>query len=356
MARGMAVLAMMLAAAACSGASGAGSGTTTAPATTARTMARTEAAVRSAFTSNAADTTGVIALVRAGEETRVLTHGLADVGAKRPLTADDRFPVASITKSIVATAVLQYVAAGRISLDDPVNRYLPGVVPSKQITIRHLLSHRSGLHELTDAEWNTLKPLTYRNALRAVTSKPLDFPPGSDGRYSNEGYHVLGLLVEKLSGKPLQKALAERVFAPAGMSATTLGGSPTVLGYSGYRIGKTAEPPLFGLAWAAGAVVSTAQDVDRFYEHLSAGDLLPAELVREMEQPTGTAPYGFGGYGLGLWIWDMSCGKAIGHRGSIDGFATGAWSMNDRDRGVVAMVNSNNGSVLENIADTALCS
>jgi D-alanyl-D-alanine carboxypeptidase len=336
-------------------ATGGSTARSTPAASTTSALAGAEARVRAAFASYVADGSGAVVLVRLGKDTAVLTQGLADVTAKRALTPQDRFPVASLTKSMVATAVLQFVASGKIALDDPVDRYLPGVLPSKKITVRQLLSHRSGLHVLTDEELEAVRPRTYQAEVKAAAARPLDFPPGTDGSYNNSGYMVLGMLVEKLSGTTLAKALQQRVFTPAGMATTTLAGTPTVNGYSGYRIGQRADELHLEWGWAAGGVVSTVQDVDRFYSKLFSGDLLPAALLREMEKPTGTSPFGFGDYGLGLWIDDLGCGPVIGHSGSIPGFNIVAWSTKDHDRAVVAAVNTENHSMLVNLASQALC-
>src|SRR4051794_36262879 len=125
------------------------SSTTSAPATPARAIDRAAAAVLDTAADTGRDT-GVEAVVRVGDEAKVVVHGMADIAAKRAVTPDDRFPIASITKSMVATAVLQYVAKGRIALADSADKWLPGLLPSKKITIRQLLSHRSGLHEPAD--------------------------------------------------------------------------------------------------------------------------------------------------------------------------------------------------------------
>ena len=108
------------------------------------------------------------------------------------------------------------------------------------------------------------------------------------------------------------------------LTSTTIGGKPTVLGYDQ---GKVASDGLLVYGRGAGGVVSTAEDVDRFYRHLLAGDLLPLKLVHDMARPTGTIPFGIGQYGLGLWIWPIRCDDGIGHSGSGSGFATKAWTI-----------------------------
>ena len=377
LAAGLAVVVVSCGITACQGDSGAGSRSTlsgeaagsstpSASGTPARAIDRAVAQVLS-IADDAGPSTGVVAVVRVGDETRVVVHGLADVAAKRAVAAHDRLPIASITKSMVATAVLQYVADGRIALDDSVDKWLLGLLPSKKITIRELLSHRSGLHEPADrplapeqrVPGETIYELTNRvtdaELVKASTRYPLDFPPGTDGAYSNVGYTVLGLLVEKLSHKPLGTALKEAVFDRAGMTSTTMGGRPTVLGYDQ---GKVVSDGLLVYGRGAGGVVSTAEDVDRFYRHLLTGDLLPLKLVHEMARPTGTIPFGIGQYGLGLWIWPIRCGDGIGHSGSGYGFATKAWTVPTKHRSVVVLVNQSDNldHVSAGIADNAVCS
>jgi D-alanyl-D-alanine carboxypeptidase len=316
---------------------------------------RAQASVRTGLDSYAGrGDAAMVTLIRDDKQTRVITAGFADAAKRDPVTAEDRFRIASITKSMVATAVLQYVASGRLRLDDPIDTWLPALLPSRQITVRHLLSHRSGLHELTEQEYAAAKIRSDRDLIAATVKHPLDFTPGGDGAYSNTGYVVLGLLVEKLSGKPLQAALHRAVFEPAGMRSTTLGGTPTVVPRSGGMLIQ--DEGLDGVAMAAGGVISTAGDVDRFYEHLFAGDLIPSSIVATMERPTGTAPFGQGGYGLGLWIWSLSCGQGMGHSGALSGYSTKVWTLKDTNRRAVVLVDDGQAdSFANNIANDALC-
>jgi D-alanyl-D-alanine carboxypeptidase len=296
---------------------------------------------------------GVQAIVRVGEATEVVVGGLADVTTNRAVTAEDRFAIASITKPMVATAVLQYVNRKRIRLDDPVDAYLPSLLPSKKITIRQLLSHRAGLAELAETEIPSGS--SARQLVEISAKHPLDFSPGSDGSYSNIGYLTLGLLLEQLSGRPLPEVLQAAVFQPAGMSSTTMGGEPTVLGYDQ---GKVVDSGVDDANWfAAGGVVSTASDVDRFYRHLLAGDLLPLQSVHEMSMPTGTVPFGTGDYGLGLWIWPQMCGDGVGHSGWLPGFSSKAFTLPDKDRSVVVLLNKRDedDGLSAALAASALC-
>lgn len=291
-------------------------------------------------------------MLRIGSQMRTVVLGPADRATARPVTADDRFAVASITKSLLATAVMKYVADGTVGLDDPASRWVPRLKTTKPITVRQFLTHRSGLHS-EDAWWDA--KYTDLDVVRLSVEHALDFPPGSDGAYSNMNYVVLGLLLEKVSGRRLSEVLKDKVFKPAGMTSTTLGGTPTVLGYDG---GAVVDPGLNGPGAAAGGVISTAADIDRFYRHLFAGDLVPPRLVRAMSTPTGTVPLGVGEYGLGLWTWTMRCADGIGHSGSLFGFSSKAWTMPDKGRSIVVLVNESDGEdhLTAAVADNALCS
>jgi D-alanyl-D-alanine carboxypeptidase len=298
--------------------------------------------------------TGAIVLVHVGEDTRVLTGGLADVRLDREMQPDDRFPVQSITKSMVATAVLQLVADGRLGVDDTVEDVVPGLLSQgRRITIRHLLSHQAGLHAATDEELPPLARTTRETLIKIASEHPLEFEPASRGEYSNVGYEVLGKVVEKVTGKPLGQVLEQNVFGPAGMTDTALLGSPSV---NGYFEGKEVRDPYIPIVPASGGVISTVEDVDRFYTALWAGGLLDPHRVATMTEPLGVvAPFNVE-YGLGIWFNHTPCGDAMGHSGAGPGFNTKAWTLPDASRSVVVVVNDSDGaSIAEDLALTVLC-
>jgi D-alanyl-D-alanine carboxypeptidase len=288
--------------------------------------------------------TGAIVLVRIGERTRVLASGLADVKHHRRMRPGDRFPIQSITKTMVATAVLQLVQ------EEVSPRLLP---QGNRITIRNLLSHRAGLYDAADEDLPPLRDMTKDTLIDVAAAHPLEFAPGSSGRYSNVGYEVLGRVVERLTRMPLAAALEQNVFAPAGMSRTALLGSATV---QGYFDSKAVEDAYLPFARAAGGVVSTVRDIDRFYSALWSGKLLDEELVETMTEPVGTvSPVGVD-YGLGVWFSRQSCGTAMGHSGAGLGFHTRAWELRDAHRSAVVMVNDGDGiAIADTLAAHALC-
>jgi len=304
--------------------------------------------------------TGVISLVRVGDETRVVTVGLSDAAAKEPLQRENTFPIASVTKPMVATAVLQQVEAGKLTLDDTVEQWLPRTVTKgDRMTIRQLLSHRSGVHEPQSLEeWSQLAALTDRDIVKILGAKPLDFEPGTSAYYSNVGYVLLGMILEKVTGASIGTVLDSGIFDPAEMDDSAL--APTQWDVRGYVDGKdvTADTGL-NVLQAAGSVVSTAEDVDRFFHYLWAGKLLSPDLVEQMSRPLGDIPPYGGEYGLGISTATFSCGTALGHSGDLPGYAVKAWTSQGSKRSVVVMVNeggSVGNAIANTVAETALCS
>jgi len=290
-------------------------------------------------------TPGVIALVRMGDNVRVVTAGVANIERKQPPTAAHRFPIASITKSMVAAVVMQLVQDRELSLDDTVEDWLPGVLRSGQkITVEHLLSHRSGLPEyLADEGFSEAfrsGPLQPREFVRLITAQLLEFEPGTASAYSNTNYIVLGLIIEAVTGDTLAANLESRIFQPSGMSASSLGPDPTSPGpmIHGYSRGKdVTRGRIVEHGWADGGVVSTVEDVSRFYRALFSGRIVQPDLVKEMTSDLSTIE-AFA-YGLGIANDQTQCGMARGHTGREPGYFTDAWTLDTLEREVVVMIN-----------------
>jgi D-alanyl-D-alanine carboxypeptidase len=276
------------------------------------------------------------------------------------MTKDHVFRVGSITKTFVAAVVLQLAAEGALGLDDPVERWLPGMVPNGQsITLRQLLNHTSGIYNYTDDEAlfrslvrTPLRVLTPAQLIAVATRHPPTFAPGADWSYSNTGYILLGLVIEKASATPLEQQLRQRIFEPLGLTHTSFPAVPGLPrpfahGYlpaanglisapGGRPVDVTAWNPSW--AWAAGALVSTAGDLARFYGALLGGELLGAAELREMAT-TVAISNGPAGYGLGLASDPLRCGNALGHSGGVPGYTSVAYSSPDGVRQAVVLVN-----------------
>ncbi len=297
----------------------------------------------------AAGVPGVVVLVRRDGRTVRLASGYSNLAKKTPMRVGDRFRIGSVTKSFVATVVLQLVGEGKLSLDDSIERWLPGLVPNGgNITVRQLLSHRSGLFDYLGDE-SVLKPYlsgdfgyvwTPPKLVAVSTAHPPVFEPGAKFSYSNTNYIVLGLIVEAVTGNPIGAELRQRIFEPLGLRSTLFASSQRIPGAHahGYLVsGKNKLQDVTGVspsyAWAAGAIVSTASDIARFYRALLGGQLLPPDLLQAMETFEDD-------YGLGLFHVKLPCGEIVGHDGAIAAYLTLAFNSTDGKRQFVVLANS----------------
>ncbi|WP_245743895.1 serine hydrolase domain-containing protein [Lentzea fradiae] len=276
---------------------------------------------------------GVQARVTDGRRQHTARSGKAELDSERPVPLDGRFRVGSITKTFVSTVLLQLAGEGKVDLDAPVVRYLPGLV-DERITVRQVLQHTSGLYSYTndlpvnpdEFEEVRYKHWSPQELLAIATAKPLDFEPGTSWNYSNTNYVVAGLLVEKLTGKPYEKAVEQRIIKPLRLHDTEVpGDSPNIKGphAHGYWTvnGKPSDITRLNpsVAWAAGEMISTTRDLDTFVVALTSGKLLKPAQQRELTKTTEVSP----DYGLGLVVQTLPCGtKVYGHSGGIPGYNT----------------------------------
>ncbi|MFE9405427.1 serine hydrolase domain-containing protein [Streptomyces sp. NPDC006530] len=238
------------------------------------------------------------------------------------LGRDDHFRAGSVTKSFVATVVLQLAAEGRLGLDDTVERYLPGLVrghgnDGRHLTLRSLLSHTSGLFNYT-ADTTVPVPLTPHEVIRTA----LAHSPGRLGRYAyaNTNYVLLGLVIEAVTGHPYAVETQRRIITPLHLTGTSFPGARTTLPEPHSRAyapdGRDVTDIDPRQAGASGELISTLADLSRFYAALLGGALLPAAQRRELLDTTAT----LGLYGLGVYPQRLGCGVTVwGHNGHIQG-------------------------------------
>jgi D-alanyl-D-alanine carboxypeptidase len=298
----------------------------------------------------AAGVPGITYLIRDGNRTTVLTSGKANVSTGRRMTADDRFRIASIAKTYLATVVLQLEAEHRLDLDAPVGRRLPGLLPDgDRITARHLLGHTSGLYDYAedprfDYVADPLRRWDPVDLVRLGTSHPLLFAPGTGFAYSNTGYIVLGLLVERITGQRLERVLERRILRPLAVRHTYFPTGPSIRGRHahGYTVDATGLRDITRIdasqAWAAGALIATAGDVAIFFRALLGGRVLPARQLAEMKQFRDLGD-GFG-YGLGLMRQQYPCAVVVGHTGGGLGYSTDSAQTLDGTRQAVVLANT----------------
>ncbi|MFK4870218.1 serine hydrolase domain-containing protein [Streptomyces sp. CSMPJR101] len=308
---------------------------------------------------------GAIARLDDGDTVRWAAVGVADRGTGRALGNADRFRIGSVTKTFSAVVLLQLADEGKLSLDAPVNRYLPKLLPDDRITVRHVLSHRSGLYDYTNDMFAKTVPgfeavrtkvFTYRQLVKRSLAKPRTTAPGGAYSYSNTNFVVAGLLIEKLTGHSVRTEYRDRIIGPLKLKdtfyvhpGTKIPGRHT----RGYLTPDTAGAALVDsteqtVSWAqsAGAVISTTKDLHLFLSALLGGRLTSRAGLTEMRRmvPAGTGQ----AYGLGLRRRDLSCGVSVyGHTGAVQGYYTVAFASKDGKRSLTALANtSNNGTVL----------
>ncbi|MFH8793715.1 serine hydrolase domain-containing protein [Streptomyces sp. NPDC017941] len=325
---------------------------------------------------------GALLEVRGRRGSAVLTSGVANMRTQAPVHPNSRFRIGSMTKPFLATVVLQLVGERRVVLDAPVERYLPGVVrghgnDGRKITVRQLLQHTSGLPDVLDhlAPGDIMEdPLAHhdiRDLVDIALAHPPTFEPGTGWRYSNTGYLLLGMVIEKVTGRAYGTEIHRRVIKPLGLRATHVpGDSPHIPGPHprGYaRPGKDA--PLVDItainptvAGPGGSMISSGTDMNRFLRALVRGRLLHPAQQRELTRTRPTGNPDGRAYGLGLESRPLPCGgRYWGHTGDMLGYETAAGTTADGRRQATVVVNVDPGGTDAQSDDmraavrTALC-
>ena len=276
--------------------------------------------------------------------------GVADVRTEQPVTPRMRQRVGSITTSFVATAILQQVEAGRVGLDAPVGAYLPGLMPGRlgeQVTVRMLLDHTSGIGDYVVTAFPSLRELSPKSLddfrfrdvppeqlVKWGLSAPRTGVPGERWSYSNTNYILAGLLLEQVTGAKAEKYITQNVIKRAGLRHTYFPSSPWLAGPHSRMyesLYQHVKPPrdysAFNTSWAwtAGALISTMDDLNRFYRGLLTGRIIGKDALAQMKR---TVPVKDAdgnvlmNYGLGLYSLDLPCGTFWGHDGAVFGAGT----------------------------------
>ncbi|MEU4838580.1 serine hydrolase domain-containing protein [Nocardia testacea] len=287
---------------------------------------------------------GAVATLTENGATAVATAGLSDIATGTPIPADrpQHVRVGSVTKAFTAAIVLQLVAEHRIDLDRSIDTYLPGLlagagVDGRAITVREILGHRSGLPELpVTPETNEYeaardgRTFTPAQEIAAALRHPAQFAPGTRFQYTNTNYIVAGMLIEAVTGHRYTDELRDRVLMPLALSDTYLPATgetglrdPHPTGYAtvdGIVTDRTRVEP--SIPWAAGALVGTGADLNRFFLALLSGRVVPQPELAQMLDGTDMGRGDGMSYGLGIAYTRLPCGlRYVGHLGSIHGFS-----------------------------------
>lgn len=285
-----------------------------------------------------------VAIARADEPPLIAAWGHVDAARSAPATADTVYEIGSITKTFTAALVLRRVEQGRLSLDEAVTRWLPELQgPADGITIRHLLAHTSGLSSAPMAEDMSL-PVSAGALLAAVRDRPAEFSPGARFRYNNNGYALLGLIIERESGRAYADLLREELLEPLGLSRTAPCAFEDASRPTGFNhnfvddegpVPHTRHHPL--ASGAAGMLCSTAGDVLAWQSALMSGRVIEPGTLAMMIEPQRLSNGSPSGYGLGIYVDED--GERLHHGGAASGFITQmAWRPRER-LGVVVLTN-----------------
>lgn len=311
---------------------------------------RLDAAINGAMT--AANVPGVIVGIWGPDGSYVRTFGVADKATRTPMKTDFYSRIGSVTKTFTVTGILQLADQGKLGLDDPIAKYIDGVPGGDKITLRQLARMQSGLFNFSasTAFQNAMvadprRPFTPQQLLGYAFAEPNVFPPGQGFLYCNTNTVLLGLVVEKLSGQSLHDYIRDHILMPLGMGHTSFPTTnafpePHAQGYTdttadGSETTATDWDPSW--AWAAGAMISTLDDMHIWAPALATGKLLTPEMQKQRLQTVGAPGMpAQDGYGLGIF----NLGGWIGHNGSLPGYQTVAVYLPEKQTTLVMFTNT----------------
>lgn len=296
-----------------------------------------------------------VIVTRAGKTVFRQAYGMACLAQQQPMTAETTFRLGSISKQFTAVAILMLAEEGKLSTHDEITRFLPDYpVQGKRITIEHLLTHSSGIVSFTDKddfEANITRDVTVAEMIDSFKDDALEFAPGMAFSYNNSGYYLLGALIEKVSGMPYASFVEQRIFVPLGMSATShegheRGPQPRAAGHTRRDGGfGPCDPMSMSQAYAAGALVSTVDDMARWEHAIASGKLISAANWTKAFTPYRLADGSACAYGHGWEIGTLRQRPMLAHGGAINGFMTFALRLPEDQLFVAVLSNADDGIV-----------
>lgn len=292
-----------------------------------------------------------VAVARNGKVILSKGYGLAEVEHGVPADGDSLFRMGSITKQFTAAAIMRLVENGKLGLDDPITKCLPEYnTQGRQITIRHLLTHTSGIKSYTDLKQVMVdepeRKLTHQELIGMVEDEPLAFEPGTRFVYCNTGYYLLGMIIETVSGRDYCEYLREEFIEPLGLAHTRCDSNSEIIKgrAQGYAVAGKELQNDRGFAtstpFAAGMLLASARDLVVWAEALAAGKVVSPESFKQMATAHALADGGPNDYGFGLVIDSLDGHARIYHGGGIFGFNAMLVHFPDDGLTIAAMSNS----------------
>jgi len=298
----------------------------------------------------------IVAVIANGQLIHVRPYGLANVELSVPVTEDTVFEIGSISKQFVAAAAMMLVGENKLDLDKPIHHYLPEL-PGEwlDVTMRQLLTHTSGIPDYEEiASYDIYRyRLTAPEVIKIAQSRPMDFPPGTGWYYSNTGYYLASMILERIEEKPLGEILRLRIFEPLGMKRTRFADPEAIISSraAGYWVNKRGalinRPPTeTSSTLGAGGLLSSVGDFALWDSALNGDQLLSetakSEIWKPVELPNDESEVGWGGfedYGFGWLLGDYLEQRVQGHSGQVAGFVAEYWRFPDRGLSVVVFAN-----------------
>lgn len=301
---------------------------------------------------------GIVLVVEKGKKSYEKSYGYANKTQNKLISSESVFPIGSLTKPFTALLILRLFEENHISINEPVSTFFKNFPHDKKITVKHLLTHTSGLFESLDdpiyrEQLYTTRQFTSEEKMAFFIEKPLEFNPGSKFSYSNSGYDLLGIIIEKVSGETYEECLQKYIFKPLKMTNTGLvysalkKESKKVNGYTYLSNTKQKEAKLWNpyLSFSSGALYSSIGDLQKFYNGLKTFKIVSKESFE-----AATTAY-LGGYGYGWFIDTIGGNKIINHGGNIEGF-TSYFLMNTENDLCIILLNNITSTSLERIGNS----
>jgi CubicO group peptidase (beta-lactamase class C family) len=290
-----------------------------------------------------------LAIVQHGKLVYAQAYGLATLQPPIAATPDMRYSIGSISKQFTAAAILLLQQQGKLSLDDAVGKYVPGLTRGNDVTIREILSHTSGYQDYWPEDYvmtPMLQPETAQQILDTWGKKPLDFEPGTQWQYSNTNYVIAGHIVESITHEPLMKFLTKNIFHPLGMHSVWNSDQEMLTrvdatAYYRHALGPLRVAPKEGRGWmfAAGELAMTAHDLALWDESLIAQSVLSPDSYKQMFTAVTLKDGKDTHYGLGVEVRDREGHRSIEHSGEVSGFVSDNVVLVDDGAAVAVLTN-----------------
>ena len=299
---------------------------------------------------SAAGPGAAVLVVKEGKVILRKGYGMANLELGVPMKPDMVFRIGSITKQFTAAGILMLIEEGRISLDDEITKFIPDYpTRGNKITIHHLLNHTSGIKSYDDLETfhsNIKTDFQPYDFMEIFKNEPMDFKPGEQFKYSNSGYFLLGIVIEKVSGKTYEEFIKKRIFEPLGMKNSYYDSHSRIIPNraAGYQPTKNGfiNADYFSMTWgyAGGALLSTIDDLWIWTRALYSGKVVSQKYFQLMTTPTKYAGGKIQNYGYGFWLNPLFGEKAVYHNGGIFGFLTYVLYLPQKDIFVTVLTNA----------------